>query len=93
MKLASLKDGRDGQLVIVSRDLSKAVDASDIAPTLQAALDDWDVLAPQLEARFELLQAGQVESFPFNQAACESPLPRAFQWLDGSAYLLSLIHI
>jgi len=87
MKLASLKDGRDGQLIIVSRDLSIATFAEDIAPTLQAALDNWDALAPQLEARFELLQAGQVESFPFNQEACDSPLPRAYQWLDGSAYL------
>lgn len=87
MKLASLKDGRDGRLVIVSRDLSQAVEASDIAPTLQAALDEWDVVAPQLEARFELLQAGQIESFAFDQAACASPLPRAFAWMDGSAYL------
>jgi len=87
MKLASLKDGRDGQLVIVSRDLSKAVDASDIAPTLQAALDEWDVVSPQLAARYELLNAGQGESFAFDQAACDSPLPRAYQWLDGSAYL------
>ena len=87
MKLASLKDGRDGRLVIVSRDLSQAVEASDIAPTLQAALDEWDVVAPQLEARFELLQAGLIESFAFDQAACASPLPRAFTWMDGSAYL------
>lgn len=87
MKLASLKDGRDGQLVIVSRDLSKAVDATDIAPTLQSALDEWDVVAPQLAARYELLNAGQGESFAFDQAACDSPLPRAYQWLDGSAYL------
>ena len=87
MKLASLKDGRDGRLVIVSRDLSQAVETSDIAPTLQAALDEWDVVAPQLEARFELLQAGQIESFAFDQAACASPLPRAFAWMDGSAYL------
>ena len=87
MKLASLKDGRDGRLVIVSRDLSQAVEATDIAPTLQAALDEWDVVAPQLEARFELLQAGQIESFAFDQGACASPLPRAFTWMDGSAYL------
>ena len=87
MKLASLKDGRDGRLVIVSRDLSQAVETSDIAPTLQAALDEWDVVAPQLEARFELLQAGQIESFAFDQGACASPLPRAFAWMDGSAYL------
>ncbi len=87
MKLASLKDGRDGQLVIVSRDLTEAVDASDIAPTLQAALDEWDVVSPQLAARYELLNAGQVEGFEFDQTACDSPLPRAYQWLDGSAYL------
>ncbi|MEP6342838.1 MAG: fumarylacetoacetate hydrolase family protein [Maricaulaceae bacterium] len=87
MKLATLKDGRDGRLVIVSRDLSRAVEAGDIAPTLQAALDEWDLMAPQLEARFELLQAGQIESFAFDQAACASPLPRAYTWMDGSAYL------
>ena len=87
MKLATLKDGRDGQLFIVSRDLSKAVDASDIASTLQAALDEWDVVSPQLAARYELLNAGQLGGEPFDQAACESPLPRAYQWLDGSAYL------
>jgi fumarylacetoacetate (FAA) hydrolase len=87
MKLASLKDGRDGRLVIVSRDLTMAADASDIAPTLQAALDEWDVVAPQLAARYELLNAGQVESFVFDQTACDSPLARAYQWLDGSAYL------
>jgi fumarylacetoacetate (FAA) hydrolase len=87
MKLASLKDGRDGRLVVVSRDLSRAADVSDIASTLQAALDDWDVVAPQLAARFELLNAGQGESFEFVQDACESPLPRAYSWMDGSAYL------
>ena len=87
MKLASLKDGRDGRLVIVSRDLTKAADASDISPTLQAALDEWDVVAPQLAARYELLNTGQVESFAFDQTECDSPLPRAYQWLDGSAYL------
>lgn len=87
MKLASLKDGRDGQLIIVSTDLSKAAHASDIAPTLQAALDDWDVIAPQLDARYALLNAGKIDGFEFDQAACDSPLPRAYQWLDGSAYL------
>lgn len=87
MKLASLKDGRDGQLIIVSRDLSKAADASDIVPTLQAALDDWDLYAPQLAARYEMLNAGKAESFDFDQTACHSPLPRAYTWMDGSAYL------
>jgi fumarylacetoacetate (FAA) hydrolase len=87
MKLASLKDGRDGQLIIVSRDLSKAADASDIVPTLQAALDDWDLYAPQLAARYEMLNAGKADSFDFDQTACHSPLPRAYTWMDGSAYL------
>lgn len=87
MKLASLKNGRDGDLVVVSRDLTKAADVSDIAPTLQAALDEWDLVAPQLGARYEMLNIGAVESFPFDQTACDSPLPRAYQWLDGSAYL------
>ena len=87
MKLASLKHGRDGQLVVVSRDLAKATSASDIAPTLQAALDEWDVLAPQLAARYELLNADKAASFAFDQTACESPLPRAYAWMDGSAYL------
>ncbi|CAM3666396.1 fumarylacetoacetate hydrolase family protein [Litorimonas haliclonae] len=87
MKLASLKDGRDGQLIIVSRDLSKAADASDIVPTLQAALDDWDLYAPQLAARYEMLNAEKVDSFDFDQTACHSPLPRAYTWMDGSAYL------
>jgi len=88
MKLASLKDGRDGQLIIVSRDLTKAVDASDIAPTLQWALDEWDVLAAQLAARYELLNAGKAEgSFEFQEEDCDSPLPRAYTWMDGSAYL------
>jgi len=75
MKLASLKGGRDGQLVIVSRDLTTAADASDIALTLQSALDEWDVVSPQLAARYEMLNAGQVEGFTFDQAACDSPLP------------------
>ena len=87
MKLATLKHGRDGTLLVVSKDLTKATNAADIAPTLQAALDEWDVLAPQLAARYELLNAGQVDSFGFDQAACDSPLPRAYTWMDGSAYL------
>lgn len=88
MKLASLKDGgRDGHLIVVSRDLSKAVEAVDIAPTLQAALDDWDAIAPQLGALYEQLNAGMIEGFAFDQSACASPLPRSFAWMDGSAYL------
>lgn len=88
MKLASLKKGRDGELVIVSRDLTKAVSASDIAATLQAALDEWKTTEPLLQARYEALNAGNAEnSFDFDQAACASPLPRAYQWADGSAYV------
>ncbi|WP_017930870.1 fumarylacetoacetate hydrolase family protein [Robiginitomaculum antarcticum] len=89
MKLATLKnETRDGQLVVVSRDLKRAADVTDIAPTLQAALDDWETVAPQLAARFELLNAGKVDGdMAFDQEHCESPLPRAYQWLDGSAYL------
>lgn len=87
MKLATLKLGRDGHLVIVSRDLTKAVDAGEIAPTLQDALDRWAECEPQLKAKYDDLNAGKTEGFTFVQIACASPLPRAYQWLDGSAYL------
>ena len=87
MKLASLKDGRDGKLVIVSKNLTCAVEAVDIAPTLQAALDNWETLCPTLETRSHALNTGEIEGFAFNEADCASPLPRAYQWLDGSAYL------
>jgi fumarylacetoacetate (FAA) hydrolase len=87
MKLASLKHGRDGQLVIVSRDLTRAAYATGIAETLQAALDDWAVIAPKLQVVSDALNAGEGDSFAFDQAASASPLPRAYQWLDGSAYL------
>ncbi|MCZ2722554.1 fumarylacetoacetate hydrolase family protein [Marinomonas sp. 15G1-11] len=88
MKLASLKHGRDGKLIIVSRDLSFAVDATDIAPTLQTALDNWDSLAPQLEARYQALNEKNLDNhFAFDPADCASPLPRAYQWVDGSAYV------
>jgi len=88
MKLASLKaGGRDGTLVVVSRDLTKAVAAEGIAPTLQAALDRWDDAAPKLRALAAKLESGAVQGFAFDPAACASPLPRAYQWLDGSAYV------
>ena len=87
MKLASLKSGRDGRLVIVSRDLSRAVLASSIAPTMQAALDDWPGIAPALAARAEKLEARLITAFPFREDACAAPLPRAYQWADGSAYV------
>ena len=87
MKLASLKQGRDGRLVVVSKDLTRATDAFFVVPTLQAALDDWSRLAPQLEALAEQLDHGSVPSFRFHEHHCASPLPRAYQWADGSAYV------
>ena len=87
MKLASLKQGRDGRLVVVSRDLTRATDAFFIAPTLQAALDDWDRLGPRLGDLAEQLELGSVPSFRFHEHDCASPLPRAYQWADGSAYV------
>lgn len=89
MKLASLKDGtRDGQLAVVSRDLKTAALADGIAPTLQRALDDWDFIAPQLDKLYEQLNEGQARrSFDFDAARCMAPLPRAYQWADGSAYV------
>ena len=85
MKLASLKDGRDGRLVVVSTDLTRYLPAADVAPTMQAALDDWANKRPALENIAKELDAGAGE--PFDQAACASPLPRAYQWADGSAYV------
>jgi len=82
MKLASLKNGRDGKLVVVSTDLSRYLDA-DI--TLQAALDDWDEIKPALEELYTRVNTGDGEVF--DQSLCSSPLPRAFQWADGSAYV------
>ncbi len=87
MKLASLKSGRDGQLAVVSKDLTRAVRAGGIAPTLQAALDDWQELAPQLAALAVELETGVIAGFRFRETDCASPLPRAYQWADGSAYV------
>ena len=86
MKLASLKGGRDGRLVVVSHDLSLAVDVPRIASTLQAALDDWDRIAPQLREVSDRLNRGG-DGFVFRPESCASPLPRAYQWADGSAYV------
>src|SRR5690606_21200618 len=89
MKLATLKnESRDGRLVVVSRDLTQCVAVPEIAPTLQAALDDWDACLPALLAAYDRLNSGQDGAArAFDQAACHSPLPRAYQWADGSAYL------
>ena len=88
MKLATLKDGtRDGTLIVVSRDLKHAIKADDIAPTLQAALNDWDYASPQLIDRYDALnRAPGSRAFDFDPRQCASPLPRAYQWADGSAY-------
>lgn len=88
MKLASLNQGRDGVLVVVSRDLARAVKVPAIAATLQAALDDWAVLQPRLEAVYQRLNDHlEPDAFAFDQSACHSPLPRAYHWADGSAYV------
>ncbi len=89
MKLATLKDEtRDGTLIVVSRDLKHAIKADDIAPTLQAALDDWNYAAPLLTDRYDALnRAPGSRAFDFDPKQCASPLPRAYQWADGSAYL------
>lgn len=88
MKLASLNQGRDGVLLVVSRDLTRAVKVPQIAATLQAALDDWAIKRPHLEATYQRLNDGlEPDAFCFDQADCHSPLPRAFHWADGSAYV------
>jgi fumarylacetoacetate (FAA) hydrolase len=87
MRLASLKQGRDGRLVAVSADLAWCADAGGIAPTLQAALDDWATAEPRLRALAERLERGEAPRLPFVEVEAASPLPRAYQWADGSAYL------
>jgi fumarylacetoacetate (FAA) hydrolase len=92
MKLATLKDDtRDGALLVVGRDLKHATIAYDVAPTLQAALDDWDYASPQLQTLYETLnrspQALGSRAFELEPQRLAAPLPRAYQWLDGSAYL------
>ena len=89
MKLATYKDGtRDGQLVVVSRDLTTAHYATGIATRMQLLLDDWNFMSPQLEDLYHTLNSGKARhAFPFNPKQCMAPLPRAYQWADGSAYL------
>ena len=87
MKLASLKQGRDGKLVVVSTDLAWYADAGHIAPTLQAALDDWDNLSPRLENLSTDLDHEVIPRFRFHEREAAAPLPRAYQWADGSAYV------
>jgi len=87
VKLASLKSGRDGKLVVVSNDLAWCFDASAAAPTLQAALDDWERCEPILKALSASLEVGGVPRDRFHEHDAMSPLPRAYQWADGSAYV------
>ena len=89
MKLATYKDGsRDGQLVVVSRDLTSAHYASGIAQRLQQVLDDWNFISPQLQDLYQTLSQGKARhAFPFDPKMCMAPLPRAYQWADGSAYM------
>ena len=88
MKLASLKHGRDGMLVVVSRDLTRCVAVPHIAHTLQAAMDDWYHVAQRLMRVYDLLNEGAADGAKvFNPAECSAPLPRAYQWADGSAYV------
>jgi fumarylacetoacetate (FAA) hydrolase len=89
MKLATYKDGsRDGQLLVVSRDLTSAHYATGIAERLQQVLDDWNFLSPQLQDLSDALNQGKARyAFPFDARRCMAPLPRAYQWVDGSAYL------
>jgi len=79
MKLASLKGGRDGHLVVVSRDLSRCADASAIAPTLQAALDDWSSTVPRLTELSDAIERGRMDHMAFDPVKCASPLPRALR--------------
>ena len=88
MKLATLRDGtRDGRLVVVSTDLTRCTDATRIAASMQSALDEWDRIAPDLAALGRALESGSVPTDRFHERDALAPLPRAFQWLDGSAYL------
>lgn len=88
MKLASLDEGRDGRLVVVSRDLTRAAPVTDIAPTMQAAMDNWEHAAPLLDATYHSLNVGGArDAFDLDPAKLASPLPRAYQWADGSAYV------
>ncbi len=92
MKLATLNDGtRDGSLVIVRRDGEVFASATDIAPNLQAALDDWSNAKPKLEARAAELESGAIAGEPVDTSKLHSPLPRAYEWIDGSAYINHIV--
>lgn len=82
-----MKHGRDGRLVVVSKDLTRCADARHIAPTLQAALDDWAYCAPRLASLAEELEHRAVPDQRFHEREAAAPLPRAYQWADSSAYV------
>ena len=89
MKLATYRNGtRDGQLMVVSKDLTRAVAVPAIASCMQEAIDNWDDVEAKLNEVYQQLNAGRVDGeVTFEQVLCESPLPRAYQWADGSAYV------
>lgn len=87
MKLASVKQGRDGQLMVVNKALTKMASVHFIAPTLQYALDNWEQVSDKLQDRFEQLDSGALEGEDYDPTQLSSPLPRAFAWADGSAYV------
>src|SRR5450432_736855 len=87
MKLASCRHGRDGALHVVSRDGSRSASATDISPSLQAALDDWVRVEPELGRRFEALEAGRITGHPVSELDLCAPLPRAYEWIDASAFI------
>ncbi|MGB3724895.1 MAG: fumarylacetoacetate hydrolase family protein [Glaciecola sp.] len=87
MKLASIKHGRDGQLVVVNKALSKMVSAAHIATTMQDAIDNFDSISESLNTLYQQLENGSIEGEAFHADLVASPLPRAYQWADGSAYL------
>jgi fumarylacetoacetate (FAA) hydrolase len=87
MKLASLQHGRDGRLVVVNRAMDRCLAVDEIAPTLQAALDNWARHEPALRNVYSALEAGELTGEPFSGDLCASPLPRAYHWADGSAYV------
>ena len=92
MKLATLRTGtRDGALLVVKKDLSAWTDASHVAPTLQAALDGWKEAEPKLKALAAELESGKAKSTPYDATKLMAPLPRAYEWVDGSAYLNHVI--
>src|SRR5213079_2269011 len=92
MKLATLRDGsRDGRLLVVRRDGEAGAPSPDAWPTLQRALDDWDAAEPELHALAAELDGGQLEGAPIDPHRLAAPLPRAYEWVDGSAYLNHVI--